>query len=1225
MDYKIKIVQCNIDRSKNSLQEFTRYFMGSDHLFALVSEPYTGTQDCVKTVPGMEIIQFSGTGRVKACIWAKSSPSSPSIIGVSQYSTTNLCVAKLTIGARPIYLASVYVEPDDAGEETLGHIELFLNTINGAKCVIGGDFNGWHPIWGSAKTNKRGNSIVEIMYSNDMFCCNTGCTPTFETVTHGRDRSSIIDLTWTSPDLIDDIVEWRVNLEACASSQHNAVEYTLNIDRTYQPRQGNTSTFRYKTDKAHWANFKSALNAHMFNSDVMDKDVTTMDEGQLDHYIDSITDIIHAACSDTIPTRKGDGKYKPPWWSEELEARKQEVIRLHRELHAARRFALPMESLNQKYVELKAKYAEELRAASCANFRSFCELQDKETVWTMTNRLLKDSKPRRAPTTINTGRHFTSDSKDTAQELLNHFYADDGPDTQSRHFDLRRRTNDPTNTADDPQFTPAEVLEIIKKMNPKKAPGLDGLTSDICKNFAFAYPQLLTDLLNRCLELQYFPRKWKTAYVKIIPKPNKQDSTSLNSYRPIGLIPVFGKLLEKLFINRVTYAASKAGKLNPHQFGFRQQTNTTMAIDHALKIIRSAKAAGEQVLAVSLDIKAAFDNAWWPALFERLKRIQCPNNIFNLIRNYLSDREVILDYADVRVTKRMSKGCIQGSTCGPVLWNIILDELLDEELPTGCHIQAFADDVLLVAHAKDTDNLQQITNKALHIITQWGESVKLCFGPTKTKLITFTPKSKTAEITMAGEKLKFEKEIKLLGVTIDAKLLFNSHVNNVIGKATRIFNRLCLYCRPTWGAHPENVRIIYRQVIEPIVTYAAGIWGHVAQKKGVRRKLLSMQRGFAIKINKSFRTTSTIAAISLAQLTPLDLKVLEVHTVEKTRLTHTTDILPHDITLERPTPPHDLLHPADRITVLPLSFTNDEEIAEYTKSGSIIQLYTDGSKLEEGQVGAAFVHWENNRARATKKYKLHNSCSVFQAELLAIQKACSWAHAKYPGKSIQIFTDSQSSLAAIADRSNTQPMVTEIHKLMHETKCIIDIAWVKSHVGIAGNEAADMAAKQAATSHNQPAYSVFPISYVKRAIKTKHKQMWQNRYDSATQGRHTHQLLPKLQDIDDLFKITKRDFYLTQILTGHGYHREYLHRFGITEDETCPCDNSSTQTLKHLLECCPRFGYARMEHIFICENLGIDPFLITDLMRKISAIESFITYSTGIMKQLKFFNENNST
>lgn len=297
----------------------------------------------------------------------------------------------------------------------------------------------------------------------------------------------------------------------------------------------------------------------------------------------------------------------------------------------------------------------------------------------------------------------------------------------------------------------------------------------------------------------------------------------------------------------MTHAADKSRKLNDRQYGFRPQTNTTAAISDAIRTIQRAKTEKQITIAVSLDIKAAFDNAWWPALYHRLRLIDCPSNIYGLIHQYTQDRKVTLDYGGSRVSKEMTKGCIQGSTCGPTLWNIGLDELLETELPPGCRLQAFADNVLLIVSRDSASDLESAANEALQIIVSWGRGVKLNFSPTKTQTIAFSKKAKMANIILDSHQLKFHSEIKLLGVILDEKLLFNKHVHYIINKATHIFNKLSLYCRPTWGAHSENIRTIYLQVIQPIITYAAGVWGHAAKKKGLKRRLLSMQRGFALR------------------------------------------------------------------------------------------------------------------------------------------------------------------------------------------------------------------------------------------------------------------------------------------------------------------------------------------------------------------------------------------
>lgn len=81
--------------------------------------------------------------------------------------------------------------------------------------------------------------------------------------------------------------------------------------------------------------------------------------------------------------------------------------------------------------------------------------------------------------------------------------------------------NQPIHTAEEPPFSTLEIIECLKSMNHKKAPGSDHLTSDICFQFTSNFPHIITSIMNRCLKLNYFPNSWKIAIAKTIPKHNK--------------------------------------------------------------------------------------------------------------------------------------------------------------------------------------------------------------------------------------------------------------------------------------------------------------------------------------------------------------------------------------------------------------------------------------------------------------------------------------------------------------------------------------------------------------------------------------------------------------------------------------------------------------------------------------------------------------------------------
>jgi hypothetical protein len=211
-----------------------------------------------------------------------------------------------------------------------------------------------------------------------------------------------------------------------------------------------------------------------------------------------------------------------------------------------------------------------------------------------------------------------------------------------------------------------------------------------------------------------------------------------------------------------------------------------MLLALALTLPKESKNNKKLVTAISLDIKGAFDHAWWPALLNRLLQIRCPKNIFSIIKNYIKDRTIELNYCDSTSTKTLTRGCVQGSVLGPLIWNIIMDDLLFTTLPDGCHLQAYADDVLLIVTGNTAIEMENRANEILQIITQWGNNNKLKFGPEKTQMLTNTPRAQSANIKMNELRLNYTNSIKLLGLHIDKRFRFIHHAKETVRKALNI-------------------------------------------------------------------------------------------------------------------------------------------------------------------------------------------------------------------------------------------------------------------------------------------------------------------------------------------------------------------------------------------------------------------------------------------------------
>lgn len=112
------------------------------------------------------------------------------------------------------------------------------------------------------------------------------------------------------------------------------------------------------------------------------------------------------------------------------------------------------------------------------------------------------------------------------------------------------------------------------------------------------------------------------------------------------------------------------------------------------------------------------------------------------------------------------------------------------------------------------------------------------------------------------------EQIKLLGITIDSKLTFKDRVADISRKVTNIYK---LIAKISWGLDPEITRTMYTAIIEPVTLYAASVWYALyVDKVSVGKKLNALQRGFAQKIARSYRTVSLSAATLLAGLFSLD-------------------------------------------------------------------------------------------------------------------------------------------------------------------------------------------------------------------------------------------------------------------------------------------------------------------------------------------------------------------
>jgi hypothetical protein len=164
----------------------------------------------------------------------------------------------------------------------------------------------------------------------------------------------------------------------------------------------------------------------------------------------------------------------------------------------------------------------------------------------------------------------------------------------------------------------------LKKFNSIKAPGKDGLNSNILIRAFQVFPLFFTQIYNACVKKGCFPKIWKHSVIIPIIKPGKEKCNDVLKYRPISLLNIGGKLLERLLIDRILFHMCSNNLFNDNQYGFSPQRGTVDTAMEVKNFIEESLRLKQCIVIVSLDVKGAFDAAWWPSILKKLRDLNAP-------------------------------------------------------------------------------------------------------------------------------------------------------------------------------------------------------------------------------------------------------------------------------------------------------------------------------------------------------------------------------------------------------------------------------------------------------------------------------------------------------------------------------------------------------------------------------------------------------------------------
>ena len=547
--------------------------------------------------------------------------------------------------------------------------------------------------------NHQVNTFVNLMYSYSFFPCIDRPTRVCQTK-NGTTISLIdniftndIDHKITSGNLVTDLSDHFPNFISIKGSRY---------DNTTKPKNKLIRQLKPNNIKG----FKNSLS--LVNWDYINNEDNP--ETSYSNFINKTTELLNTHCplkSTKISNRKSVRK---PWITTSILKSIRTKDKLYKKF-----ISKPTTDNKLKYTKYRNILNNLLRAAKKSHITAEIELNKfnmKET-WKTLNNVLGRNKQIKLPDFFKDldGNKIT-DSKVIANNF-NEFFTNVGtklankissPDSNYvSPLKFKNQQNsiflNPTN--------PDEIIEITKNLKTSNSSGIDNISTKLLKIIINEIAPVLSHIFNRSLLSGIVPSQLKIAKVNPIFKSG--DNQVFSNYRPISILPSISKILEKIMYIRLFDFVTKNEIFSPHQYGFRPNRSTYMAINDLYCKITDDLDNKHHSLGIFLDLSKAFDTLNHDILLHKLNVYGIRGLANAWIKNYLSNRKQYVVYNNTDSTHSdIVCGVPQGSILGPLLFLLYINDL-PLSSPSS-HFIIFADDTNILFSHKDPIQLEKLIN-----------------------------------------------------------------------------------------------------------------------------------------------------------------------------------------------------------------------------------------------------------------------------------------------------------------------------------------------------------------------------------------------------------------------------------------------------------------------------------------------------------------------------------
>lgn len=721
--------------------------------------------------------------------------------------TDEILAIKIDTTIGEIIIATLYLPPR---RPYLPAYDLIRLANFNRPTYILGDFNARHRIFGHNNNNNVGKSLYTIMNLGKIIHLG----PNFKTFI-GHSNMTTPDRVFSNNKAA---LNYHLEQGPLTTSDHIPIIMTLSTSPIQIPIRE-----KYQINKANWEGFRKDIED--LNKPILDN--KTIEE--IDAALDSFHEKIKTAMKNNIPQTK----YKTlPHLSitDDIRNLQTQFNQLYNYINNNGQDRYLMHRIKQLQGHLQDLYRNQKKEQWNRIIQKIDESADSKTFWKQINQISGTEKIKVPYVQDTNGNKIYSDIQQ--ERAFRNIWSEvfkiteeenDNFDIEHENFvkewlseridettptELVNENNIPTSE----KITERELLHNLRKFK-EKTPGLSGITKNVLINLPEKGINILLEIFNASLSAGYFPDDLKKTKMIFIPKEGKDNKEIIN-YRPISLLEVTGKLLEKILNARLLKYLENNNKLNNRQHGFRSKRGTQTALAIITETIAIAKAKKQQCNIVLRDIKKAFDKVWHTGLKFKIVKTELPTYMKRILCDYLTDRQIQIQIGQhLGPPFQIESGVPQGGCLSPTLF-ILYTSDMPNPTPYSDFI-TFADDVTQIISypGKSKELLAMHTTNAIEAINRYENKWKIQTNINKFKIIPIG-RNNSAPLIVEENIYPYASEGNVLGLTI-TKSGYKSFINNKINRLKHGLIKLKKFHNLTI----KNKKKLYTALIRPIIEY----------------------------------------------------------------------------------------------------------------------------------------------------------------------------------------------------------------------------------------------------------------------------------------------------------------------------------------------------------------------------------------------------------------------